>query len=84
MCGCIGYLKVGTRGVLAAHKVGVAGGIRRGSEALPRTPLWSRNNVGIVRIGSLWMTRSFGSQMVRWSMHVAWSGFDGGRNVGVE
>ena len=58
--------------------------MRRRSEALPRTPLWSRNDVGIVRVGSLWMTMSFGSQMVRWSMHVAWSGFDGGRNVGVE
>ena len=83
MCGAIGYLNVGTLGVLAVVTVGLAGGMRRGSETFPRTPLWSRNDVAIVWVGSLWMARLFGSHIVMWSMHEAWSGLDGGRNVGV-
>ena len=78
VCGGIGYLNVGTRGVLAIVRIGFAGGMRRRSEALPRTPLWSRNDVAIVWVGSSWDVRSCGFHMARWSMHVAWSGFDEG------
>ena len=54
-----------------------------GSEICPRTPLWSRNEVAIVCVGSLWVARPFGSHMAIWSMQEAWSGFEGGREVGV-
>ena len=83
MCGGIGYLNVGTLGVLAVVMIELAGGIRRESESFPRTPLWSRNDVAIVWVAPIWMARPFGSHMAIWSMHEAWSGFDGGRNVGV-
>ncbi len=83
VCGAIGYLNVGTLGVLAVLTVGLAGGMRSGSEIFPRTPLWSRNDVAIVRVGSLWVARPFGPHIVMWSMHEACSDFDGGRNVGV-
>ena len=53
VCGAIGYLNVGTLGVLAVLAVGFAGGMRRGSEIFPWTTLWSRNDVPIVRVGSL-------------------------------
>ena len=39
MCGGIGYLNVGTLGVLTVVRIGLAGGMRRGSEVFPRTPL---------------------------------------------
>ena len=83
VCGAIGYLNVGTLGVLAVVTIGLAGGMRRGGETFPRTPLWSRNHVAIVWVGSLWVARPFGSHMLMWSMQEACSSFDGGRNVGV-
>ena len=76
-------MNVGTLGVLAVVMVGLAGGRRRGSEIFPRTPLWSRNNVGIVWVGPVRVIRPFGSHMAMCSMHEAWFCFDGGRNVGV-
>ncbi len=39
LCDGIGYLKVETREVLAVIRIGVSGGMSRGSEVLPRTPL---------------------------------------------
>jgi hypothetical protein len=51
VCGAIGYLNVGTLGVLAVVTVRLAGGMRRGREIFPRTPLWSRNDVAIVWVG---------------------------------
>jgi hypothetical protein len=84
VCVGIGYLNVGTLGVLTAVRIRLAGGMRRGSEVFPRTPLWSRNDTTIVWVGPVWVVRPFGSHISRWSMHEAWSGFDGGRNVGVE
>ena len=83
VCGAIGYLNVGTLGGLPGVTVGSAGGMSRGREIVPRTPLWSRNDVAIVWVGSLWVARFCGSHMVMWSMHETWSGLDGGRNVGV-
>ena len=83
VCGAIGYLNVGTLGVLAIVTIGLAGGMSRGSETFPRTPIWSRIDVAIVSVGSLWVARPFGSHMAMWSTHEAWSGLDGGRNVGV-
>ena len=82
VCGGIGYFNVGTLGVLTVVKIGFVGGMRRRSEAFSRTPLWSRNDVAIVWVGPIWVVRPFGSHMAMWSMHEAWSGFYGGRNVG--
>ena len=48
VCGGIGYLNVGTLGALAVITIGLVGGMRRGSETFPRTPLRSRNEVAIV------------------------------------
>jgi len=84
LCGGIGFGNVGTLGVLAVFRIGLAGGMRRGSGAFPRTPLWSRNDVVILYLGLIWVIRDCGSHMARWSMHEAWSSFDGKRNVGVE
>ena len=53
VCGAIEYLNVGTLGVLAFVTNGLAGGMSRGSETFPRTPLWLRNDVAIVWVGSL-------------------------------
>ena len=78
MCGAIGYLNVGTLGVLVIVTDGLAGGMSRGSETCPRTQLWSRNDVAIVWVGSLWSERPLGSHIAMWSMHEAWSGLDGG------
>jgi hypothetical protein len=82
VCGVIGYLNVGTLGVLAVVTIGLAGRMCR-CVTFPRTPLWSRNDAAIVWVGSLWVERPSGSHMEMWSMHEAWSGFDGGRNVGI-
>ena len=81
--GRIGYLNVGTLGILAVFTIGLDGGMRRGSEAVSRTPLWSMNDVAIVWVGLLWVARAFGSHMAMWSIHEAWSRFEGGRSVGV-
>ncbi len=78
MCGGIGYLNVGTLGVLAVLMIGLAGGMKRGSDTFPRTLLWSRNDVVIVWVGSIWVVRPFESYMAIWQMHEAWSRFDGG------
>ena len=82
-CVEIEYLNVGTLGVLAVGIIELAGGMRRGSETFPRTPLWSRNDVAIVWVGPIWVVRPCGSHMAILSMHEACSGFDGGRHVGV-
>jgi hypothetical protein len=50
-CDGIGYLNVGTRGMIAALVVTRAGGMRSGSESVPRTPLSYRNDVLIVCVG---------------------------------
>ena len=47
-CGGIGYLNVGTRGGMADVVGTGVGGMRSGIEVIPRTPLWSRNDVPIV------------------------------------
>jgi hypothetical protein len=83
VCGGIGYFNVGTLGILAVVMIGLAGGMRRGSETFPRTPLWSRVDVAISWVGPIWVVRPFGSHMAIWSMHEAWSGFDERRYVGV-
>ena len=83
VCVGIGYLNVGTLKVMPVDGIGGAGGMRRGSEVLPRTPPWSRNDVAIVWVGPIWVVRPFGSHMARWLMHVVWSSFDRGRNVEV-
>ncbi len=59
----IGYLIVGTRGVMADLLGTGAGGTRSGIEVVPRTPLWSRNDVPIVCVGPVWVVRPFGSQI---------------------
>ena len=84
MCGGIRYLNVGILGVLTVVKIGLVGGMRRGSEVFPRTQLWSRNDIAIVWVGPGWVVRPFGSHMTIGSMHEAWLGFDGDRNVEVE
>ena len=71
VCGGLGYLKVGTLGVLTVFMIGLAGEMRRGSEAFPRTPLWSRNDVLIAWVGPIWVVRLFGSHMAIWSMYEA-------------
>ena len=71
-------------GVLAVVRIGLSGGIRRGSHVFHRTLLWSRNDVSIVWVGPVWVVMPFESHMTRWLVHETWSGFDGGRNVGVE
>ena len=76
-------MNVGTLGVLAVVMVWLSGRRRTGSETFPRTPLWSRNDVGIVWVGPVRVIRPFGSHMTMWSMHEAWFGFDGGITVGV-
>jgi len=48
VCDATGYLNVGSLGILAVVTIGLAGGMRRGSEIFPRIPLWSRNDVAIV------------------------------------
>jgi hypothetical protein len=83
VCGGIEYLNVGTLEVLAVVMIGLAGRTRRGSETFPKTLLSPRNDVAIVWVGPIWVVRPVGSHMAMWSMHEVWSGFDGGRNVGV-
>ena len=41
------------------------GGMRSGSESVPRTPLWPRNDVVIVWVGPFWVARLFGSEIAR-------------------
>ena len=65
LCGWIGYLTVGTLGVLAVFRIGLAGGMRRGSEAFSRTPLRSRNNVAIVCVDPISVMRDCGSHRAR-------------------
>jgi len=84
LCSGIGYVNIGNLWVHAVFRIGLAGGMRRGSESFPRTLLWSRNDEAIVYVGSIWVMRDCGSHMARGSMHEAWSGFDGGRLVEVE
>lgn len=78
VCGWMGYLNVGTRVARASTVIGWVGGMRIGSEVRPRIPQWSRNDVGIVCVGPSWAVRPLGSQIARWSMHVACSGLEGG------
>ena len=61
--GGIGFLNVGTLGVLTVGRVGIAGGMRRESEALPWTPLWSRNDAKIVWVGPVWVDNPSGSHI---------------------
>jgi hypothetical protein len=69
-CGGIVYLNVGIRGVLADLVGAGAGGMSSGVEIVPRTPLWSINDVPIVCLGPAWVVRPCGSQIVMWSMQV--------------
>jgi hypothetical protein len=78
VCGWMGYLNVGTRGVLLPVRLDCNGGMRIRIEVRPKIPQWSRNDVGIVCVGPTWAVRPLGSHIARWSMHVAWSGFEGG------
>ncbi len=66
MCSGIGYINVGSLGVLKVVMFGLAGGMRRGRETLPRTPLWSRNDVAIVGVGPILVVWPFGSHRAIW------------------
>jgi len=69
-CGGIGYLNVGTRGRMADVVGAGVGGRRSGIEVVPRTPLWSRNDVPIVCVSPSWVVRPPGSQTTMCSMQV--------------
>ncbi len=73
-CPGIGNLNVWTRGVLLDGDA-VAASVRTGRRMVPKTPLWPRKEVGRVMVPPVWEARCRGSQIVRWSMYVAWSGW---------
>ena len=56
-CDGIWYLNVGIRGVITDMVGTGAGGMRSGIEAIPRTPLWSRDDIMIVCVGPVWVVR---------------------------
>jgi hypothetical protein len=61
----------------------VASSVRTEIRMVPKTPLLSENEVVRVVVPPTWSARCFGSQMMRWSMHVAWTGWYIGVMVGV-
>ena len=71
-CSGTGNLNVGTRGVQVSG-LAVTPSIKTGIRMVPKTPLWSKNEVMRVVVPLIWSSRCFGSQMVRWSIYVAWS-----------
>jgi len=77
-----GNMNVWTRGVLAGGGA-VASSVRTGTCIVPKTPVWSKKEVVRMVVPPIWPTRCLGSQMVRWSMHVARPGWCGGVKVKV-
>jgi hypothetical protein len=65
-----GNLNVWTLGGLGGGCL-VSASARTGRHMFPMTPLWSKKEVGRVVVPSTWAARCPGSQIVRWSMHVA-------------
>jgi hypothetical protein len=63
-CSGIGSRTVGTRGVLTSGGA-VAFAVRIGRCMVPRTPLWSKKEVGRVMVSPICSERYLGSQMVR-------------------
>ena len=75
-CSGTGNLNVYTRCVLTGGEV-EASSIRTGISTVPMTLLSYKNEVGRVLVPPIWSARCLGSQMMRWSMHIAGPGWCG-------
>jgi len=80
-CFGTGNLNVWIRGVLIGG--GMTSRERTGICMVLKTPSWSKNEVVRVVVPQIWWASCPGSQMARWSMHVAWLGWRGGVKAGV-